>query len=612
MQVEEFGSLPLMFEGRVKPFDTLARNSLRILSKKETYVDTSGNRQPAIYWLLDVIARPEVADKHAVFRIESLEVLDTLGLNRRKGFRYSWEELRAGMVSFQNQYALAQQQAPDQRTFQQRKILELGQRIGRYRTLQASFSPMQFPRMPDAQAVANNPEQAKKTVATLESLVKQVPATNRMLLNRQPPLAAPVGTEDQPWLPFASAMNTAQMVKYKLKQEPDAKLAALASLFDAYQADDVDTFNENVGEYKGLLASDPPAGYKPRMADFESYFNYFAPFFSLLPLYGVALLLTVFGWLATAMPRVSALMRSSAFWLVLFAFVVHTLALAGRVAISGRPPVTNLYSSAVFIGWGCVLIGLFLEWVFRLGIGNLVSAVTGIGALIVAHSLAGDGDTIRVLQAVLDTQFWLTSHVLTITLGYSATFLAGLLGIVMVGWYVVGKPVYEKVQRMRAPAHGRNVPSDESSTDRLGVEKTLGDMIFGTICFAAFLTFVGTVLGGLWADDSWGRFWGWDPKENGALIIVLWNTVILHARGSRLVKDRGLAILAIIGNIVTAWSWFGVNELGVGLHSYGFTEGAARALLLFWISQAVIIGIGLLPLMIKWFRSRGSIAAAGA
>jgi cytochrome c-type biogenesis protein CcsB len=348
------------------------------------------------------------------------------------------------------------------------------------------------------------------------------------------------------------------------------------------------------------------------MADFEAYFNYFAPFFSLIPLYAVALLLTVFGWLATAMPRVSALLRSSAFWLVVFAFVVHTLALAGRVAISGRPPVTNLYSSAVFIGWGCVLIGLFLEWVFRLGIGNLVSAVTGIGALIVAHSLAGDGDTIRVLQAVLDTQFWLTAHVLTITLGYSATFLAGLLGVVMVGWFVVGRPIFEKVQRMRSPARERRAADDEPATaDRLGVEKTLGDMIFGTICFAAFLTFVGTVLGGLWADDSWGRFWGWDPKENGALIIVLWNTVILHARSSRLVKNRGLAILAIMGNIVTAWSWFGVNELGVGLHSYGFTEGAARALLLFWISQAVIIGIGLLPLMIKWFRSRGSIGVAG-
>jgi len=92
-------------------------------------------------------------------------------------------------------------------------------------------------------------------------------------------------------------------------------------------------------------------------------------------------------------------------------------------------------------------------------------------------------------------------------------------------------------------------------------------MIYGSICFAAFFSLVGTVLGGLWADDSWGRFWGWDPKENGALVIVLWTALVLHARAARLVRQRGMAVLAVGGNIVTSWSWFGVNQLGVGLHA---------------------------------------------
>jgi hypothetical protein len=115
-----------------------------------------------------------------------------------------------------------------------------------------------------------------------------------------------------------------------------------------------------------------------------------------------------------------------------------------------------------------------------------------------------------------------------------------------------------------------------------------------------FFSFFGTVLGGLWADDSWGRFWGWDPKENGALIIVLWNALLLHARWDKLVADRGLALLAIGGNVVTAWSWFGVNELGIGLHSYGFTDGVLFALGTFVLSQLVLILAGMAPMNVWW------------
>ena len=121
-------------------------------------------------------------------------------------------------------------------------------------------------------------------------------------------------------------------------------------------------------------------------------------------------------------------------------------------------------------------------------------------------------------------------------------------------------------------------------------------MIYGVVCFATLLSFVGTVLGGIWADQSWGRFWGWDPKENGALLIVIWNALILHARWGGMVKQRGMAVLAVLGNIVTAWSWFGTNLLGVGLHSYGFNKTLAALCTYWWVSQVGLIGLAMLPL----------------
>jgi hypothetical protein len=132
-------------------------------------------------------------------------------------------------------------------------------------------------------------------------------------------------------------------------------------------------------------------------------------------------------------------------------------------------------------------------------------------------------------------------------------------------------------------------------------------MVYAIVCFATLFSFVGTVLGGIWADQSWGRFWGWDPKENGALVIVLWNALILHARWGGLVRERGLMNLAIFGNVVTAWSWFGVNMLGIGLHSYGFMDQAFHWLIISVGTCLVFMANGVLPLT-QWasFKAEGA------
>jgi ABC-type transport system involved in cytochrome c biogenesis permease subunit len=222
----------------------------------------------------------------------------------------------------------------------------------------------------------------------------------------------------------------------------------------------------------------------------------------------------------------------------------------------------------------------------------------------IAHHLSLSGDTMEMMRAVLDTNFWLATHVVVVTLGYASTFVAGMLAIL----YIVLGIFTPNLAR---PAGAVAAPDAKAKSGDLG--KSLARMVYGIVCFATLFSFVGTVLGGIWADQSWGRFWGWDPKENGALIIVLWNALILHARWGGLVKDRGLMNLAIGGNIVTAWSWFGVNMLGIGLHAYGFMDAAFWWLMLFNISQLLLIALGSLPLrMWRSFQAEPAPAPAAA
>jgi cytochrome c-type biogenesis protein CcsB len=329
-------------------------------------------------------------------------------------------------------------------------------------------------------------------------------------------------------------------------------------------------------------------------------------------IYVLALLLGLVSLLTFALnPGLSETLRRSAYWLIVVGCVVHTCGLILRMALEGRPPVTNLYSSAIFIGWAAVLLGLVLERIYRVGIGLIVAAVVGFATLVIAHNLAVSGDTMEMMRAVLDTNFWLATHVVVITLGYASMFVAGLLAILYV---VLGlfTPLLSQQLNKRASAAlvatgaalggvvgGVAAAAAVSGNDgKVDIGKTLGRMVYGIACFATLFSFTGTVLGGIWADQSWGRFWGWDPKENGALLIVIWCAIMLHARWGKLVKERGLMLMAIFGNVVTAFSWFGVNMLGIGLHSYGFMDAAFKWLMLFNLSQLCMIGLGLLPLRV--------------
>jgi ABC-type transport system involved in cytochrome c biogenesis permease subunit len=619
LDLVEFGKLPVVYQGRVKPIDTLARNSLRILSERETFYDKNDEKQPAIRWLLDVMARPDLAFNHRVFRIRNHELLGSLNLEPRKGYWYSAGEIFAEIEELQKQAKLAREvEDMSELDRYQRAVLELEKKVGVVDLLYQSF---ELPRL--------RPNHLREDLRAM--MLRQ-----QELDRRHPPLAIPPVDEEGQWQCYTIAWTKDVLGASLGAGDPNPATDAVSQILAAYARieplpdeeaesgesagtspavpsdEDADgsssvtldedvplpdreelkaanqeaiaDFNREVGKYRRYLKAQGPADLNLAKTNFEAYFNHFHPFFYASWVYLVAFVLALLGWLGWMRP-----LNRAAFWLIALTLLVHSLALVARVYISGRPPVTNLYSSAVFIGWGCVVMGMFYEPVFRNGIGNIVAAISGFLTLQIAFRLAGDGDTFVVLQAVLDTQFWLATHVVLITLGYSATFVAGLIGIL----YVV-KGIFTP-----------------NLTKREG--KELARMIYGTLCFAIFFSFVGTVLGGLWADDSWGRFWGWDPKENGALVIVLWNAIVLHARWGGLVRERGLALLAMGGNIATSWSWFGVNELGVGLHSYGFTEGVLLALLLFGGFNLVVIGLGCIPPQHWWsIRSREPVEPVDA
>ena len=363
----------------------------------------------------------------------------------------------------------------------------------------------------------------------------------------------------------------------KVREGVDPVILQYEDLAFAYSDQNVSEFNRLVNELYDLTTK--RAGSTASTLSFEKTFNGFEPFYRSAIAYVVIFIVAALSWLIPAIKRDSELvrtLRNSAYYLTIIVLVCHTFGLAARMWIEGRPPVTNLYSSALFIGWASVLLCLGTEKYIRLGIASAMGALIGFSSLVIAHSLSLDsslnptGDTMEMMRAVLDSNFWLATHVVIITIGYSTTYLAGFIGIAYV-FFHIGCIISGKSENK--------------------LKKTLDSMIYGITCFSLLFSLVGTILGGIWADQSWGRFWGWDAKENGALLIVIWNALLLHARFSGIAKTRGLACIAIFGNVVTSWSWFGTNMLGVGLHSYGFMDKAFNYLMMFIISQMVIIGL---------------------
>lgn len=245
-----------------------------------------------------------------------------------------------------------------------------------------------------------------------------------------------------------------------------------------------------------------------------------------------------------------------------------------RCILMGRPPVGNLYDTIPFITAGGMIVLLLLELKTRRRMALGAALAIGMLGMFLARMFEGVDakDHMDPLRAVLRSNFWLATHVIIITIGYAG----GLIAAAMSHVYL----------------YARAFGLDKSDPT---LRRFLTRSVYGLVCFTLFFSLVGTVLGGIWANDSWGRFWGWDPKENGAMLIVLWSLIILHARMGGYLKEWGLHIASVLGAIVVAFSWWGVNLLGTGLHSYGFTDGIGTAVKTFYYFEFAVAlgGLGL-------------------
>ncbi len=607
---------------------------------------TKGKRKiGALEWFMNLASAPQrdtqTTGKDDVFRIHNDEVYKQLNLERREGYRYSFAEISPAIPKLGALADAARKVDKKSRTLFQNKVLDLSDHVQRYLGVNFGSHPLVVPAnegSKDWQSINDLRnslmqedsfktrvrdrciKEGLKDVMVAFEFIQDLSPAERGLLKlvvvekkkltqemeqkfandlaslgvkmsslsfEQKPLAIKILLDDTTSPEFEKLRKTLEVEANVLLAVKSPALGAWLKVLKTYREGQPGPFNEAVEEYRAI-AEGSVSPYHRAMSHFEEWMNNTALYYTCTAAYatGGIMLLASFLCLLFA-PKTGRILRRSTFWLILFTFLIHTFTLFGRMALMERPLVfvTNLYSSAVFIGWSVVGLCLIIELISSIGVSALCGTILGFATSLAAHQLALGNDTLEMMEAVLDTNGWLASHVTTVTFGYSATYLAGLLGMVYV---VLNAFPNNMMQKKINIEDGLNVRA-------MTLGKLLGQLLYGVIAFATLLSYVGTVLGGIWADQSWGRFWGWDPKENGAILIVIWNVIILHARWAGLIKERGMAVLAIGGNMVTTWSWFGTNQLSVGLHAYGFNNTLAEACKWTWIVCGAWMVAGVMP-----------------
>lgn len=509
-----FAIIPILHEGRVKPLDSFARVELQ-----KIYGDDRYHGMPAIQFLAVLLFNPAAALDAPLFTIRDPQLMEQLGLNHSGNRLFSLSDISPGLGRTEPLIP-ALMQAGAKPTPSQKALLQLHENALAMAQIMGALN-MVLP-LDDGRTWRDLPETNPIRRAMAES-----GAQNTAL--RIIPPDGDAGEWKAPWQATGSPL-----------------LATLADMATAYRNDDAAGWAGATRDYTSETAANI-AG----VLRLETCYRAIAPLGLAEMGYGLALILCI----GSLWPRYRKLLWRSAMLVTTGAMVLHAGAITCRVFILDRPPVATLYETLLFVSLVMILSAAVVEAVRRDSLALLAGLAGGLTLLYAAPVFAPMGDSMEVLVAVLNTNFWLATHVICITIGYGVSLLAALL------------------------AHFA----------LLRRELRLNNVVQKTLIAALFFTAFGTVLGGIWADQSWGRFWGWDPKENGALLIVLWIAWILHGRYGGHLKNAFYHAATAALSVVVALAWFGVNLLNVGLHSYGFTDAMALGLVLFCGFEVVLI-----------------------
>ena len=505
----EIGDIPLQDEGRIKPLDTFARNHLLAFYGKRSIKELD---MGATDWIINLILNPENGRDQKIFNIRNPEVASSLFLDWTNEHKYSFNQITPGLSEQSSMLEMIDQKDASDRTVYEKQLYEISRNILRFEEI-SYLKALKF-------IPPSNNSESGEWLSPFDFILKGIPANENqeaILNSLQMYLANRLAGND---LEMSSALNRYEMA------------------LSTFQG-----INVKVDNLKK-----------------ETWMNRVNLFYISLGLYLLSFIFLSISWMIKPI-----LLNRVAYLLLISGTVIHGYGIFLRMQIMERPPVTTLYESVIFVSLIIMTLAVLLEYFRKDGLGVFVGSVSGSVLHYVGFSYAADGDTLGMLVAVLNSNFWLATHVTTITIGYGASLMAGCVGHLYL------------IQEIR----GVNSAS----------LKSIFNNLFGITLLALFFTLFGTILGGIWADQSWGRFWGWDPKENGALLIVLWQLMMIHMRLSGLAKPKEFALGMALNNIIVALAWFGVNLLQVGLHSYGFDDGVARNLFMF-IGFEIIFCLG--------------------